>query len=121
MDYTSKTSLNEMLSILADQIWNQICHQITAAWCFSALIDECKGKGNREELAFSVCYYTKKLQERFLSMTALTKFDAEAISAVTKDLISEVQQKSNGLPIISLGADGASVMSGQLAGVAELL
>jgi hypothetical protein len=54
-------------------------------------------------------------------MTALTKFDAEAISAVTKDLISKVQQKSNGSPIISLGADGASVMSGRLAGVAELL
>jgi hypothetical protein len=55
-------------------------------------------------------------------MTALTKFDAEAISAVTKDLISEVQQKCNGSPIIRLGADSAaSMMSGRLAGVAELL
>ena len=88
------------------------------------LIDESKDKGKREELAFSVCYlsyYTEKVQERFLSMNALTKLDAEAISAVTEDLISEVQQKSNGSPIISLGADGASVMSGRLAGVAELL
>ena len=121
MDYTSKTSLNEMLSILAVQIRNQICHQIATAGCFIALIDESKDKGKREELAFSVRYYTDKVQERFLYMTALTKFDAEAISAVTKDLISEVQQKSNGSPIISFGADGASVMSGRLAGVAELL
>ena len=112
--------LNEMLSMLAVQIRNQICHQIATAGCFSALIDESKDKGKRE-LAFSVRYYTEKVQERFLSMTALSKFDAEAISAVTKDLISEVQQKSNGCPIISLGADGASVMSEQLAGVSELL
>lgn len=121
VDYTSKTSLNEMLSVLAVQIRKEICHQIETAGCFSALIDESKDKGKREELAFSVRYYTNKVQERFLSMTALTKFDAEAISAVTKDLISDVQQKSNGSPIISLGADGASVMSGWLAGVAELL
>ena len=42
-------------------------------------------KGKIEELAFSVRYYTDKVQERFLSMTALAEFDAEAISAVTKD------------------------------------
>ena len=120
VDYTGKTSLNEMLSMLAVQIRNQICHQIATARCFSALIDESKDKGKRE-LAFSVRCYTEKVQERFLSMTELSKFDAEAISAVTKDLISEVQQKSNRYPIISLGVDGASVMSGRLAGVLELL
>jgi hypothetical protein len=61
VDYTSsKTSLNETLSILAVQIRNQICHQIATAECFSALIDESKDKGKREELAFSVRYYTTR-------------------------------------------------------------
>ena len=55
----------------------------------SALIDESKDKGEREELAFSVRYYTEKGKERFLSMTSLAKFDVEAISAVTKDLMYE--------------------------------
>jgi predicted ATPase len=93
VDYTSKTSLNEMLSILAVHIRNRICHQIAAAGCFSALIDESKDKGKREELAFSVRYYTEKVQERFLSLTAITKFDAEAISAVAKDLSNPTKIK----------------------------
>ena len=98
-----------MFSLLAVQIRHQTCHEIATAGCFSVEIDQSKDKGKREELPFSVRYYTEKVQEWFLSMTALTKFDVEAISAVTKDLISEVEEKSKGSPIISLGSDGGSV------------
>ena len=51
----------------------------------------------------------------------LTKFDAKSIMTVTKTLIDKVQQNSDIVPVISLGADGASVMSGEFAGVAQWL
>ena len=51
----------------------------------------------------------------------LTKFDAKSIMTVTKTLIDKVQQNSDIVPVISLGADEASVMSGEFAGVAQML
>ena len=40
---------------------------------------------------------------------------------VTKAMIDDIQQHSNSSTLISLGADGAIVMSGEIGGVAELL
>ncbi|CAB4022842.1 Hypothetical predicted protein [Paramuricea clavata] len=47
----------------------------------------------------------------------MTEFHAHTIAAHTKDLIEFITQHSDGSVVISLGADGASVMSGEYAGV----
>ena len=59
--------------------------------------------------------------ERFIEIKHLSEFDAQTIAAQTKDLIELVKQHSNGSVVISLGADGASVMSGEYAHVGEIL
>ena len=65
-------------------------------------------------------YYDGRVTERCYNMQCLVEFDAEAISTATQDVIQEIIDQSGGT-ICSLGADGASVMSGQLNGVAQRL
>ena len=86
------------------------------------MIDESKDLGKREELALVARYFFKeKVRERCFNVQVLTEFDAPAIKTATQKVIDEIIQLSDGSQIASLGADGASVMSGQFAGVAELL
>ena len=55
------------------------------------------------------------------SVQLLTSLDASTIKEVTKETIDKIVQYSDGSNVASIGADGASVMSGQFAGVADLL
>ena len=50
-----------------------------------------------------------------------TSFDASSIKEVTKLVLDDISQRSDGSIVASIGADGASVMSGQYSGLAELL
>ena len=122
MDYTSKTSINELIEIIADSVRSVICSQIknSGSGLFSALIDESKDTAKREELAIAVRYYVGKVVERFYDLRPLEDFGARSIMTFTKEVIDLIIERS-GAAIVSLGADGASVMSGQYAGVAELL
>ena len=122
MDYTSKTSINELIEIIADSVRSVICSQIknSGSGLFSALIDESKDTAKREELAIAVRYYVGKVVERFYDLRPLEDFGARSIMTFTKEVIDLIIERS-GAAIVSLGADGASVMSGQNAGVAELL
>ena len=121
-DYTSKTTVNEIISVMAEECRLVIYKEIQAAGCFSALIDESKDLAKREELAFSVRYFINdNITERFVQHSILTEFDAKSITTATRKQIDLVQQNSNFTPVISLGADGANVMSGEIAGVAKLL
>ena len=48
-DYTSKTSVNGFIEIIADNVRKVICSQIKDVGMFSALIDESKDTAKREE------------------------------------------------------------------------
>ena len=122
MDYTSKTSINEFIEVIADGVRSAICGQIksSGSGLFSVLIDESKDTAKREELAIAVRYYVGKVVERFYDLRPLTDFGARSIMTFTKEVIDLIIE-SSGAAVISLGADGASVMSGAHAGVAELL
>ncbi len=122
MDYTSKTSINELIEIIADSVRSVVCNQIknSGSGLFSALIDESKDTAKREELAIAVRYYVGKVIERFYNLRPLEDFGARSIMTFIKEVIDLIIERS-GAAIVSLGADGASVMSGQNAGVAELL
>ena len=121
-DYTSKTIVNEIIRVMASECRLKIYEEIKKTGCFSALIDESKDKGKREELAFAVRYYFEgRVIERFVALVMLTEFDAESITTATKKMIDNVQNNSDSAVMISLGADGASVMSGEFSGVAQRL
>lgn len=121
MDYTSKTSINEFVEIIAESVRSVICSQIKDSGLFSALIDESKDTAKREELAISVRYFVGKVVERFYDLRPLEDFGARSIMTFTKEVIDSIIESSGRSVVISLGADGASVMSGEFAGVAELL
>lgn len=120
-DYTSKTSVNGFIEIIADSVRKVICSQIKDAGMFSALIDESKDTAKREEFALAVRYFARKVVERFYDLRHLESFDARTIMNVTKEIVANIIQSSEGSIVVSLGADGASVMSGEFGGVAELL
>ena len=111
-DYTSKTLFNEFVMVVPNSVRDMIYLDIANSGVYSVLIDESKDKGKKEELALAVRYYSEKVVERFIELKHLSEFDAQTIAARTKDLIELVTQHSNGSVVISLGADGASVMSG---------
>ena len=121
MDYTSKTSVNDIIEVIAENIRLVIFSQIKDAGMFSALIDESKDAAKREELALAVRYSAGNVVERFVYLRKLDQFDAHTIKECVNELINNIIQTSEGSVVVCLGADGASVMSGEIAGVAELL
>ena len=87
---------------MAEECRLVISKEIQMAGCFSALIDESKDLAKREELAFSVRYCQDgNVNERFLHLVMLTKFDVKSIMKVTKTLIDKVLQNSDIVPVIS--------------------
>ena len=122
-DYTSKTSFNSFMKSIAECVRREVYAQVAQCKVFSVLIDESKDKGKRQELALAVRYVSSgnNIKERFVDLNHLVKFDAHTIADRTQEYVSDIIQKSDGSNIISLGADGASVMSGEHAGVGELL
>ena len=110
-NYISKTSVNGIIEEMAIFCRNLIYNEIKQSGCFSALIDESKDKGKREERAFAVRYFhDNAVKERFLNLDKLTEFDAQTIMRHTKTQIECVRAGSNGAAVESIGADGASVM-----------
>ena len=121
MDYTSKTSVNDIIEVIAENIRHIIYSEIKNAGMFSTLVNESKEIGKREELALAVRYCAGKVVERFVDLRKLDQFDAPTIKKITKETIDHIIHTSGGSVVVCLGADGASVMSGEFSGVAELL
>ena len=121
-DYTSKTSVNSVILSMAESCRKVIFDEVAVSGCYSGLIDESKDKAKREELAFYIRYCKDgEVCERFIRLEQLKAFDAEAILCVTKEVIDSIQHHAPCAVILMLVADGASVMSGEFAGVAQLL
>ena len=53
-----------------------------------------------------------------MDLRKLDKFDAPTIKKFAKEVIDHIILTSGGAMVVCLGADGASVMSGEFAGVA---
>ncbi|CAB4063236.1 unnamed protein product [Lepeophtheirus salmonis] len=65
IDYTSKTRVNDIIQVIAQNTCKIIYSEIKDAGMFSALIDESKDAAKREELALA----SKELQSRNISWT----------------------------------------------------
>ena len=104
MDYTSKTSVNDIIEIIAENIRRVIYSEIKDAGMFSTLIDDSKEVGKRKELALAVRYCTGKVVERFVDLWKLDQFDAHTIKKITKEMIDQIIQTSRGSVVVCLGA-----------------
>ena len=75
-DYTSKTTVNEIINSMADHCREKIYSEVQQAGCFSALSDESKDKGKRKEFALTIRYCSEgDVHERFLCLEQLKKFE----------------------------------------------
>ena len=88
---------------------------------YTILIDECKDNAGHEELSTCFRYVNddEEVQERFYKLTRMKETDAQTI---TREGVLPISNEFDSSAILlSLGADGASVMSGCNEGVAAKL
>ena len=121
-DYLSKTIYNELISIMADEVRQNIYKEISETKFFSLIIDECKDFTKSEQLSICIRYcYGSVPSERFLGFVHLSEgsYTAKEIVTALKKIVDDLL--SHGCLLVGLGADGASVMSGEIGGVQTLL
>ena len=120
--YRSKTTQNEMIDCIKDQIQDSIVKEVKKAGIFSILADETPDISKREQLAVSLRFLDEDgvVQEKFVQFVECdTGTSGEAIAEKLKTTV-----KNLGLDIGDIrgqGYDGASNMSGASAGVAKRL
>jgi hypothetical protein len=121
-DYLSKTIYNEFITIMATKVKKSIFQEVAATKFFSVIVDECKDVCIFEQLSLCVRYSIgSKPIERFVQIVHLSEgsYGAKAIVKEVEKLVTELI--GFGCMLTGLGADGASVMSGEWAGVQALL
>ena len=118
--YRSKTTQNEIINCIKDQIQESIIEEVKGAGIFSILADETPDISKREQLAVSLRYLDEEgvVQEKFVQFVECdTGTSGEAIAEKLKTTV-----KNLGLDVGNVrgqGYDGASNMSGASAGVAK--
>ena len=116
--YTSKTTQNELLHASAEVITEKITDEIRRARFFSIIGDETRDVSRVEQLSLCFRYVHPEdhtVKERFLGFTDCPQLDA---SALATQIIGEVMKLGlNIKECVAQCYDGASVMSGRLAGV----
>ena len=120
-DYTSKRSTIELIKAMAAAVRQQIKDQIERSGMYTILIDECKDNVGHEELSTCFRYVNddEEVQERFYQLTRMKETDAQTI---TREGVLPISKEFDfSAFLLSLGADGASVMSGCNEGVAAKL
>ena len=121
-DYLSKTVFNEFIQIMANEVRLMIKNEVKENKFFSIIIDECKDASNFEQLSVCLRYSVgSKPTERFYCLNRLGDgdFSANAIVKQLQPIIKDLMDQE--CFIIGIAADGASVMSGHVAGVQALL
>ena len=121
-DYLSKTIYNEFITIMATEVQKLIFQEVAATKFFSLIIDECKDVCNFEQLSLCLRNSTgSRPIERFIQFVHLSEgsYGAQAIVKEVEMLV--IKLIGFGCMVTGLGADGASVMSGEWASVQALL
>jgi hypothetical protein len=122
--YLSPEPQNELLHCMATMVQSDIVSKVKKARFWSIIADETKDTSKTEQLSICVRYWAtteekSRLQEDFLTLAPLDGMTAEYIAGV----ISE-QVESFGLSwehLVGQAYDGASTMSGCIAGVSTLI
>ena len=117
--YTSPLIQNEIITILASMVREEIAENIRSSKYFSVQADEANDVRRTQQLSLVLRFFNEtscSIEECFISFTPLPELDA---SAITDCIINTLERlgldfKSS---LIGLGFDGASVMRGQITGV----
>ena len=117
--YTSPGIQNEILDIMAQTILGDICGEISQSVWYSIMVDESKDMSGNEQLSVVVRYlYDNSIHEEFLGFIRLHELNAEYLknSICTLLMSCGIEMKN----CVGQTYDGASVMSGNIAGVQTL-
>ncbi|KAJ8043543.1 Zinc finger MYM-type protein 1 [Holothuria leucospilota] len=115
--YTSPSFQNEMISILASQVHENIVQKIksTDTGLFTIKCDETRDKCGTELLTVVIRFVNSQCipEEKLLGMFELTKFDA---AFITQQILGAFKDLDLSY-LLAQAYDGASVMSGKIGGV----
>jgi len=119
--YTSKTIQNEILSVSCKVILKSIVKEIQDGSNFySIIVDEAKDESNTEQMSICVRYLNdNRVNERFLGFIELEDLHAKALASKIYIFFSSINLDIQNC--IGQSYDGASVMSGSINGVQELI
>lgn len=115
--YTSPDIQNEVISLMAGMVKEEITNEVKNAKYFSVIVDETKDISKQEQLSLLLRYsYKGQICESFLEFTPASSLDAESLTGYILDILGKHQldYQSN---LVGQGYDGASVMSGKNTGV----
>lgn len=114
--YTHHSIQNDIIAIMAHMVRQEIAGEIASAGCFALQADESKDISKSEQISVVLRYvHNTTVMDSFLGFAKATGLDAQSLS----DTISRML-KTNQIDIENCVAqcyDGASVMSGCVAGV----
>ena len=117
--YTGKDIQNEILSVMADMVREQVVDEVKQSVYFSVLVDETKDVSKKEQLSFVLRFFANgHIHECFLNFKPASGLDAASLS---DSIIKTLQHYALDVKscLVGQGYDGASVMSGANKGVQQ--
>ena len=118
MDFTSKTSVNDIIEVIAENICHITYSEIKDAGTFSTLNWWKQGHWKNRRVGIGseiLCWKSNGEVCRSLETRSVW---CHTVKKITKEMIDHIFHTSGGSVVVCLQADGASVMSGEFAGVA---
>ncbi|CAF1107795.1 unnamed protein product [Brachionus calyciflorus] len=118
-NYCSKTTQNELIGILSDQVLKTLVDKVNGNTFYSLIIDETTDISKIEQLSICVRFVDKELniQEKFIGFYQAQKTDGEFLFNLVKQALADL-----GLPfsnIVGQCYDGGSNMSGSYKGLSS--
>lgn len=114
--YTHHSVQNALLKIMSDMILDEIKKEIQEANFFGLICDETKDLSKKEQISVVLRYFFDgAIHEEFIGFTYAESVDATSLHKYITERLLKI-----GIPIrscVGQSYDGASVMSGQSAGV----
>lgn len=120
VSFVSHDIQNEYLQIMAHHVLRALLAKIRHAQYFSLIADEVTDQGRKHQLGISIRWVDENfcIYEDFMELCEMPDGDAECITKIIRDCLCRLS-----LPLVACRGqcyDGASVMSGRIAGVRGL-
>ena len=121
LKYTSPEVQNELLSIMALQIFRNVAANIQTAVHYTVMVDETTDQSNKEQVVLVLRWVDEALDvhEEFIGLYATSSTTAESLVSIIKDTLLRMNLKIEHCR--GQCYDGASAMSGAKKGVAKIL
>jgi len=119
--YVCHNIQNEILSIMANMIVNEIASEVREAGEFAVMADESKDCRKTEQLSIVLRYLLHgTVYESFVGFVPTADLSAEGVSTQIVSHLEKLKLDYKNM-LVGQGYDGASVMSGKHKGVAKII